>query len=1039
MTNINPSKLLPPSPVGGALVKTSPIKGITKNNFFAKKKTIDVESIVGKKKQDFSDKVQEDVYEIKLKVIDIEKMLKSSFAAQKADAERKRRQKQKEKFDKKEKDLEKKPTKEDLKKPKVPTPKGGIFDWIKNFIFNTILGFLAVRLIEHLPTAIKFLGVALQVGDFLTDIAGKLLNGLVTFIDWGYKAIDATRGFIKSIGGENFAQMFDKFAGAIDNVLEVAVIAALVTADSMWNDNGGGGGPSRGGRRGFDSTGRRVGTDAQRRYAQRFGRDQFVDRFGRNNLRNLPGGMRRGALQRGVRSAFVGLAGKGGAKAILGFVRPLLKRLPIIGALIDFGLSVALGEDPGRAAFKAIGAALLGSVGAAIGSLAFGFGGIVGGILGSIGGDAIGGALYDAFFKNKKPKPQEKANKLAGGGQPKTSRKTKPRSRRRAPKKLKPIKTKRTITAKQVKAPQINPGKDVGGQQKLFGIFPNPFATSNTTTNEDKTKKPDPFGFMRRSSVTYSKIDFFGPIMTLASNLLLGQKPSMMDYENVALGINSLIQEGMNRNKLKGGIISAFSEGGMVSSDVSEGDADMTKWIADAAKDSIFPKIDSVTRDLMKNMLLKKQEEDLQKAPDPSDMGEGAGVQVSSDSEDFWLLATAAMFENSHPQGAADVAQVIYNRTQYPAWNAPTIRKAILNPGQFQPVRQYGGTAAWASIKTKQDALRFSRSHGKTQEQLERVAASLLDKQKQQDARSFVGPRDSFRSDSYEAANNHLANETEVKRHGHTFGFEPGGAMIGQFKAGKLSAAQVNENIKGDVSSDVSGLDSGTGGPMVRSERGTRISGELGKFLKQSGVGSWGSGVWQHPSFGGSDRRSYPSWHNVDRAIDVGGNWPADQKQILPKVQEFNRKNNVRPVELLYGKPGTPKSDSHRDHVHVAYHKGGETLPFEHIAKVGEEGPEYVIDAKSYQVTEKLLPGVLDTLNYLVYDKASMKKHMNFIVSSLQKYAPYETKSGGEIVLIDDGDGTSSSGSQTPGAFSIPSDNNYKSSYDPFNKLVAVG
>jgi hypothetical protein len=242
---------------------------------------------------------------------------------------------------------------------------------------------------------------------------------------------------------------------------------------------------------------------------------------------------------------------------------------------------------------------------------------------------------------------------------------------------------------------------------------------------------------------------------------------------------------------------------------------DYTKVIAKSVKESGSKEVDTIIRNLKNEMSLRpvgKEEmrEQNQKAPDAQDMGEGAGVQVSSDSEDFWLLATAAMFENSNPQGSADVAQVIYNRTQYPAWNAPTIRKAILNPGQFQPVRQYGGTAAWAAIKTKQDALRFSRSHGKTQEQLERVAAALLDKSKQRDARSFVGPRDSFRSDAYEAANNHLANETEVKRHGHTFGFEPGGAMIGQFKAGKLSAAQVNASIKGDITQSDSKLGPGS-------------------------------------------------------------------------------------------------------------------------------------------------------------------------------------------------------------------------------------
>ena len=63
------------------------------------------------------------------------------------------------------------------------------------------------------------------------------------------------------------------------------------------------------------------------------------------NLKNLPKPMARSGLTKVARRAFVGLTGKAGAKAVLGFAKPFLKRLPIIGALIDFGLSVALGED----------------------------------------------------------------------------------------------------------------------------------------------------------------------------------------------------------------------------------------------------------------------------------------------------------------------------------------------------------------------------------------------------------------------------------------------------------------------------------------------------------------------------------------------------------------------------------------------------------------------------------------------------------------------------------------------------------------------
>ena len=73
-------------------------------------------------------------------------------------------------------------------------------------------------------------------------------------------------------------------------------------------------------------------------------------------------------------------------------------RLPIIGALLDFGISWMLGEDPGRAAFKAIGAGLLGAAGTAAGSVLPVAGNAIGGILGGLAGDMLGGVLYDVLF-----------------------------------------------------------------------------------------------------------------------------------------------------------------------------------------------------------------------------------------------------------------------------------------------------------------------------------------------------------------------------------------------------------------------------------------------------------------------------------------------------------------------------------------------------------------------------------------------------------------------------------------------------------------
>jgi hypothetical protein len=131
-----------------------------------------------------------------------------------------------------------------------------------------------------------------------------------------------------------------------------------------------------------------------------------------------PGRAERGALTKFGRNAFVKTLGKGGAKSALTFfkktVSPLLKKIPIIGGLIDFAINVfVFKESPGKAAFKAIGAGLLTWLGGAIGSVIPGPGTFVGALLGGMAGDALGGLLYDAIF-GKSKKDDEPA--LAEGG-----------------------------------------------------------------------------------------------------------------------------------------------------------------------------------------------------------------------------------------------------------------------------------------------------------------------------------------------------------------------------------------------------------------------------------------------------------------------------------------------------------------------------------------------------------------------------------------------------------------------------------------------
>ena len=104
-------------------------------------------------------------------------------------------------------------------------------------------------------------------------------------------------------------------------------------------------------------------------------------RFGRNFLKVLGAGPGKKTL----------------VKSLLKFARPVLKRIPIVGALLDFALSVALGENPGRAAFGAIGAALLGTIGTFLG-------GPIGTFIGGLAGDFAGRQLYDLFFNKSSSK-----------------------------------------------------------------------------------------------------------------------------------------------------------------------------------------------------------------------------------------------------------------------------------------------------------------------------------------------------------------------------------------------------------------------------------------------------------------------------------------------------------------------------------------------------------------------------------------------------------------------------------------------------------
>ena len=120
------------------------------------------------------------------------------------------------------------------------------------------------------------------------------------------------------------------------------------------------------------------------------------------------------ALGRTIKRVLVRVLGKTLSKALIGLTKTVVKgitrvvgRVPIVGPLIAFGVNLMMGEPIGRAAFKAVGATLLGGLGALIGSVVPVAGTFVGGVIGGLGGDWAGGVLYDALFGGKEVKKSE--------------------------------------------------------------------------------------------------------------------------------------------------------------------------------------------------------------------------------------------------------------------------------------------------------------------------------------------------------------------------------------------------------------------------------------------------------------------------------------------------------------------------------------------------------------------------------------------------------------------------------------------------------
>ena len=126
---------------------------------------------------------------------------------------------------------------------KLPLP-GKVKGWwnnIKKFFFTVLFGWLALRVMKWLPRLKGILKFLASFADFVLKWGGKILAGLVTFVDWGYKAYDWTRDKIEGVFGEKGVQAFDAISGVLNKTMNLifGIGLAMIALGNEWGEQSG--------------------------------------------------------------------------------------------------------------------------------------------------------------------------------------------------------------------------------------------------------------------------------------------------------------------------------------------------------------------------------------------------------------------------------------------------------------------------------------------------------------------------------------------------------------------------------------------------------------------------------------------------------------------------------------------------------------------------------------------------------------------------------------------------------------------------------
>jgi hypothetical protein len=917
MATIKAQKLLPPAKSSSSIIKTGKIsvkKFQGKDQF---------QNSLVKYSESNSITLNEGLLKVSVKVLNIQKLINNNLLLKGKENKEQKKEKEDNQREEKEKKLKQKRNKFKLQTFNIPLPKLGLLDRINQFILFTFLGFVYNKTKQYLPQIIEFTKKFEPVGRFLEFLGKNLFNSFVDFIDFGYKAYDKVRSFAKNIGGDPFLKTFDDFSKNLNTFVNLAIIAGIASTGGtdFKKRKGKGGGFGKGK---FEQESKLPRNERLRKYLNRGKETKSVERkFGnsaavyyeqlRNEGRNSVQAfneVKRKFQPRGLfgRGAISGLAGEGQTagkvfrRGIVKAPRRLATKLlgktagkvvgkfPIIGPLIDFSFRYFVLKEPlgrsaagaiGTAAGQALGAWLGGTVGGIAGSvvpiigniLAGAAGVAIGEIIGGMIGDWIGTSLYDTITSYQENDSNTVGHAAGGkittrkgqvvGGQ--VSRSLKRRIRR----KVTPPKPQLTI-----------PGNNVGGIKNIVKIFPDP----------EDDKLISPLKTIKNISEIFKQIPLIGGIMGISADMILGQKPDLVSYENFGQSLGNLIDQLVNKeikmtyNDISNSIL-GMSNGGEIVDALNYRDAQIGQSIGTIVSQVIGKLIDDRIGKVFKLIDLELKKKPLKLEHEDQRGGQTSGPEGPADFSGSSGEEKAMHYLISQGLTGAQAAGIAGNLKQESHFD-PNADNNV--DGGHHGIAQWDKGVRWPRVSA------YIRSIGMDPNTLEGQLSGL--KWEAQGPESPSWKKVSTAGSAEQAAAIWLK---EFERSGEKPGMEGYDNRIAN--ANNLFSKYGSYQPTG-------GLQLGGKGIEKIINLGKQLLSQ-GYYVGYNKYFDGRNFVPQGTAYVG--KHSSGSLHYSGRALDISGVPPQKLDQLYSQLKGTN------PAQLLWRVP------DHYDHLHVAYQKGG--------------------------------------------------------------------------------------------------------------------